>query len=272
MWNCKCDCGNAIIVPSKRLRNGMTKSCGCLKDGIELPFSPIPKKCLRSDNNVPKNDLTGQRFGRLTVLGIDKTWNGKGVRYQCVCDCGNIVKTKAHNLLCGDTQSCGCITLDRLRTSPPRETHGATKGGNLERLFVIWCGMRHRCEKEYASRYKRYGGRGIKVCDEWHDYLKFKDWALKNGYDDTLSIDRIDINGNYEPSNCRWATSKEQANNRGSNKTIEYNGETKTVSEWADIVGISKQLLYRRFKNGWTPNRALTEQPSNQYDYEPRKG
>lgn len=127
------------------------------------------------------------------------------------------------------------------------------------RLHHIWVNMRYRCNNPNCSHYNRYGGRGIKVCDEWNEYLVFKKWAMANGYDDSKSIDRIDNNGNYEPNNCRWATMKTQNNNRSSNNNITYNGETHTVAEWACIVGINENTLRSRlFINKWDIETALT--------------
>lgn len=116
----------------------------------------------------------------------------------------------------------------------------------IKRLMNIWRMMINRCEKATNKRYSNYGGRGIKVCPEWHDYYTFAKWALANGYDDCLTIDRADNDGNYEPGNCRWATLKEQANNRQSSRKITYKGETKTVAEWAEHYGIIKSTMYDR--------------------------
>lgn len=127
------------------------------------------------------------------------------------------------------------------------------------RLHHIWVNMRYRCNNPNCSHYNRYGGRGIKVCDEWNEYLPFKKWAMANGYDDSKSIDRIDNNGNYDPNNCRWATMKTQSNNRSSNNNITYNCETHTVTEWASIVGINENTLRSRlFVNKWDIETALT--------------
>ena len=119
-------------------------------------------------------------------------------------------------------------------------------GKGRTRLYNIWVGMRQRCRDPHIKDYAHYGARGIKVCSEWDDYLMFKEWAINNGYSDNLSIDRIDINGDYEPSNCRWATYKEQANNTTRSRYFEFRGEKRTMSEIADILGVSYQTIQHR--------------------------
>lgn len=127
-------------------------------------------------------------------------------------------------------------------------------GGKGTRLYDIWKKMRGRCYNSNNPKYYRYGGRGITICEEWSDFSVFRDWALSNGYSDTLTIDRVDNDGNYEPKNCRWATQKQQANNRGYRvdaRLITWNGETHSLSEWSTILGIKYKTLCERHRRGW---------------------
>lgn len=138
----------------------------------------------------------------------------------------------------------------------PCYIHGCTK----TRLFKIWSSMRERCYRTKHKYFKDYGGRGITVCDEWKtSFLAFKEWAEANGYADHLTLDRKDGNGNYTPENCRWATMKEQQNNKRSNHLVELNGVSHTITEWSEILGIKKTTIRERLKCGWTDEEALTK-------------
>lgn len=188
LWRCRCECGNEIIVRGTALRAGHTISCGCLRR-IE--------------------DLVGKKYGRLTIIRQAPDYiapNGSHRdRWVCLCECGKETIALGVNLRDGHTQSCGCL----------RKTNHVTHGGTGTRLFVIWRSMHQRCYNPKSISYEYYGARGIIICPEWKDdFSNFRKWALSNGYADNLSIDRIDVNGNYEPSNCRWATATEQRINQ----------------------------------------------------------
>lgn len=194
-------------------------------------------------------DLAGQKFGKLTV--IERAENkGNQTMWLCRCDCGETTVVVADNLKRGHTKSCGCIS----KNMPPRTTHG--KRGT--RLYSIWCQMKARCDNSNHKAYALYGGRGIAVCKEWHSFQSFYDWAMSSGYSDDLTIDRINNNGNYEPSNCRWVSQKTQCNNRRNNHIVLYNGNQYTLAELAEIYGISYEKLKQRInKLHWNIERAL---------------
>ncbi|OHX28343.1 hypothetical protein Javan273_0035 [Streptococcus phage Javan273] len=190
-------------------------------------------------------DYTGQRFGRLVVIERLPQKPYTKANYRCKCDCGKEKTVRSSNLASGHCNSCGCIV----------KRHGLAK---KERLYNIWVGMRQRCNNESSKDYPKYGGRGIVICNEWNDYLIFREWALSNGYSDKLSIDRMDVNGNYEPSNCRWVNHKTQANNQSNNHLITFDGKTKTIKQWSDETGISNVTILTRLTRGWSIERALT--------------
>lgn len=200
-------------------------------------------------------DLTGQKFGRFTV--IERTPNKcKRTMWLCECDC--IDKTKcivsATNLKSGHSKSCGCIEREKSNN----RKHGMTR----TRIYAEWQGMKQRCSNKNADSYRFYGARGIAVCAEWQEFEPFYNWALNNGYKEHLTLDRINCNGNYEPSNCRWITMKAQQRNRRSNHNLTYNGETHTIAEWAEITGINQGTITRRINVlNWSIERALTEKP-----------
>lgn len=201
----------------------------------------------------PMNDLTGQRFGRLIVV----QYLGNR-RYLVECDCSIKKSVYGYNLLSGDTASCGCLRKERTAAENRKaRTHGMTE----TRLYYIWRGMKRRCYEVGASGYNDYGGRGIKVCDEWFDPTTFIEWALFNGYDDNLQIERSDHDGNYSPENCRWVTVKTNQNNKRNSKFETAFGETKTQAEWmVDPRNVNKSIqgLRHRLKRGMSMEEALT--------------
>lgn len=191
------------------------------------------------------HDLTGQRFGQLLVIerAEDKTTGLKPkVMWRCRCDCGKETVVWGSSLTQGTTVSCGCKKIK----------HGYA---NKERLYQTWKNMRRRCYDPSNKRYAQYGGRGIKICPEWDDYAVFRSWAMSNGYRDDLTIDRIDVNGDYCPENCRWSTTTEQMNNMTRNRIISFCGKSMTMSEWARELGISYSTMNHRVQRGWSMDR-----------------
>lgn len=197
---------------------------------------------------MPKKlDIAGQRFGRL--VAIDSFHNGRSPKWRCVCDCGKEVFSDAGALRSGNPRSCGCGQRDAARRVCINKTkHGLSK----TRLANILHSMRQRCYYEKSINYSVYGGRGITVCDEWkNDSIKFFDWAIENGYKNNLSIDRINPNGNYDPSNCRFVDSKAQANNRTNNVRVLFQGELMTAVQISEKVGIGLSTIVYRINAGW---------------------
>lgn len=189
----------------------------------------------------PYINLVGIEYGKLTVISlVDDVASAKvPTRWLCRCKCGNEVVVRGYNLRSGNTKSCGCEQKEK--AAARLRTHG----GKGTRLYVIWQHMLRRCNSESYLAYRLYGGRGITVCKEWHEFEAFRDWALRNGYDENLTIDRIDVNGNYEAKNCRWVTQQEQNLNKRNNIRIAFDGEVKTLSEWANVFGCTQSVVCR---------------------------
>ena len=200
-------------------------------------------------------DITGTRYGRLVAIKCVGRTNNGNATWLCKCDCGNEAVISSYALRSGKTKSCGCIK--REQNLQMFAAHG--ESGNRTRLYRIWSGMKNRCYNAHSKNaYKKYGNRGITVCDEWRNsYTAFRDWAYQNGYRDDLTIDRIDNNGAYEPQNCRWVSTKKQNNNRRNNHYITFNGETKTMAEWTEIAGFGRSVIEHRLSRGWSVESAL---------------
>jgi hypothetical protein len=211
-------------------------------------------------------DLTNQELGRLKVLRLNGRDKRGRAKWECICKCGKIFTAHGFDIRSGHTQSCGCLNREIVnakqrewrKTHEPHLIHGESNS----RLYAIFLGMKDRCNNSNDTAYKNYGGRGIKVCDEWKEYINFHNWAVTNGYTDNLTIDRKDNDGNYCPENCRWATYSEQANNTRTNVLIFYNNEIKTLSQWAHLYNISVSVLSSRLKRNWTIEEALSTVPS----------
>lgn len=198
-------------------------------------------------------DITGHRFGRLIAVKPVAEDKWKQIIWLCQCDCGKTKEIRGKHLWSNKINSCGCF---RIEIGSIRNTkHGHAKKDRVTRTFHSWQGILARCLNKNSSRYSDYGGRGITVCERW---LKFENFLADMGEcPDGLSIDRINNGGNYELGNCRWSTPKEQSRNKRSNHIIEYDGQKKPLCVWAELFGISQDLLGSRISNGWDIHRAL---------------
>lgn len=192
---------------------------------------------------VPREDLTGCRFGMLTVIRQTDDYiygdSKHKTMWECECDCGKHVNVIGDNLKKGNSTSCGCKRAESL----------IKHGCRYTRLYSIWSNIKTRCYDVNNTNYQRYGQRGIAMCDEWRDsFDAFKGWAVSHGYADNLTIDRIDNHGGYCPENCRWTDSKTQANNRRSSRYVTVDGISKSLAAWADDLGYSRSIFHARAK------------------------
>lgn len=236
-WHCLCACGNTSDVDGYKLRIGETQSCGCLSREL------ISKRQLIN--------LAGKRFARLVVL--KRVGNGSlgEPQWLCQCDCGNTTVVRGVQLRKAHTRSCGCLALEVL------QERSTTHGKSHTPTYAIHQAIKARCSDPKNKYWANYGGRGIKVCDRWLESFEnfLEDMGEKpSGY----SIERIDVNGNYEPENCKWIPFNQQARNTTKTIKLTYAGTTKPLVEWAEESGIKPGTLYWRIKKGWEIERALT--------------
>lgn len=230
---------DTIIKVFKRNHVEFRKKCNIHPDESELD---VLDDVIFDKKKSRAKDMIGKKFNMLTVVKR-LTNQGKYARYFCLCDCGKTRIVLGQNLRSGRVKDCGCISqkLKKLHLSQKLKTHGFSK----TRLYSIWLGIRDRCSRVKNQDYYLYGGRGIKVCDEWNsDFLTFRNWALNNGYNDNLSIDRIDPDGNYEPNNCRWITLTEQTYNKRNTRKVYYKENWKTAAEWGKIFNKPSYVVY----------------------------
>ncbi len=220
---------------------------------VKRDFNPVIGGMLISNGNNPRQnryDLTGGVFERLTVIGFSHIGNVKQKIWNCMCICGNKCTADTTQLVQGRKRSCGClITENGKRQCAKRITHGDTVSGKYAAEYGIWAAMLRRCYNKNTQDYKDYGAKGINVCDRWrHSYKNFID-DMGRRPSNKHSIDRYpNKTGNYEPSNCRWATMKQQARNTSTNRMLTYNGETKCLIEWAEVLDVHRGAIGRRVK------------------------
>lgn len=233
-WICRCICGKEFEVDSQKIRRNKVYSCGCLRNQNRERFF---------------EDLTGKRYGRLTVVRRLKPEEikHKNTNWLCICDCGNYIHASAGRLNNGTTRSCGCLKNEYKEAI-----------GNLnrkyehqnKRLYGIYRAMLGRCFNSKGKSYDRYGGRGISVCDEWigeFGFDRFYEWATQNGYSENLTLDRKDNDKGYCPDNCRWITNLAQQNNKRVNIFVEYDGRKQTLADWARELDVTYSTIYWRY-------------------------
>ena len=198
-------------------------------------------------------DLIGQKFGKLTAIKYMGESQGSRRWWLCKCDCGNEKTIREDHLIKGESKSCGCLIKTNLGT----RKHGLRQ----TRIYNIWANMKRRCTNPNTKDYSNYGGRGITFYKGWESFEPFYEWAMANGYSEDLTIDRINNNLGYFPDNCRWTTSREQARNRRTNHLLTYKGETKTITEWAELYNMNPLTLLARIAYYHWPIEKAIETP-----------
>jgi hypothetical protein len=255
---CVCDCGNETVSAGTDLRRGRSKSCGCL-GRRHLALGRIPGLRRRPGRRRPSQDLTNHKFGRLTVTGRSGDKKHGDAQWLCVCICGTEAIVWASNLRAGHTKSCGCLKRESLN----RRAHGHTQKHRATTEYVCWRSMLQRCYYRGHKSFKYYGGKGIAVCSRWlhgeggkSGFECFlQDMGPKPAHE--LTIERRDWKGNYEPSNCYWASWETQANNRSDNLLVTIGGITQTVAQWGRQKGINHTTITWRLSRGWPPESLL---------------
>lgn len=233
-WICRCHCGVEKSVSGQNLAKGGSNSCGC--------------------ETHRKQDTPEQKFGRLTLIERVQPVVRQGTKWLCLCDCGKEKAVDLKSMKAGKTVSCGCYR---------KSGHAKTHGESDTRLYQTWAGMRDRCSNTNSRAYSDYGGRGISVCEEWRTSFEvFSVWAKNNGYADRLTIERLDVNGNYCPENCTFITLQAQARNRRNTVWLTVWGERKTIFDWAADnrigEGVTESTIRTRHKRGWDAEKAVS--------------
>ena len=203
-------------------------------------------------------DIAGQKYNSLYVIEFSHKDKRGEAFWKCRCDCGKETVASGYKIRTGHTKSCGC-EQEKHRKEGFHKSHGMSES----KLYIVWLNMKHRCYYKKNSMYKNYGGRGITICNEWlSGFEPFRDWALSSGYKEDLTIERINVNGNYEPDNCTWITEKEQHLNRTNSHYLTAHGKTQTIKEWADETGLKYETIERRVNQfGWSDEKAVTLKP-----------
>ena len=247
-WECTCVCGKEIICQGKLLRNGHIKSCGCMKN----------KMC--SDAKI--KDMKGKTIGRLTFKEYVGIINHHAM-WLCQCSCGNECIVPAVHVRNENTSSCGCLAHEILMERNYKHNCAYLP------IYRNYHNMLRRCFDKTDKAYMNYGGRGIIVCKEWankdNGFINFYNWAIKNGYKEEIlpngknkwTLDRINVDGNYEPNNCRWATNKQQCNNKRTNIFVWYHGKKYSIAELCDSFGLNYATTLARHHKGWTPSELV---------------
>lgn len=236
-YKCKCSCGEYKISTVSDMKKGKVKSCGHLKKERQL-------------------DIVGCTFNRLIVLDRVSQNDRGDFLFLCRCDCGIEKVLVGKEVKSGKIKSCGNHHVEYIKKRNTKHK------GTGTRLYETFLNMKYRCNNPNSEAYKNYGGRGIKLCVEWDKedgFKKFKEWAYSNGYDDSLTIDRIDVNGDYSPENCKWSTNTEQNRNKRNTIFVTIHNETKTLIDWCEFYDINYGSVWRRInKYNYTPEKALT--------------